>query len=127
VVNNDLSDVTKTKAELLDEFWSVLNAQDEAIRNEFLRLKAESEKRGLSRLSARKGVRQLVQNLPRGVKDTLKGSRLLRTVSEAVVGHAIAASGDDHGFANLAELCGVMEDLVGGVEPFVKKHSLVEA
>jgi glycosyltransferase involved in cell wall biosynthesis len=119
IVEDDLSDVTRTRDELLREFWEVLNRQDEAVRREFMTLKSKYEKHFLSALRGR-GVRKLVQNLPRGMKDSLKGSKLLRKASELVVGHTIAATGDEHGFHNVADLCQVMEQLTGGDETFMR-------
>ena len=120
IVEDDLSDITRSKEELLTEFWSVLNQQDDAVRHAFATLKNGYAKPGLKVTPGRRGVRRLVQTLPRGVKEALKGSRLLRQASEAVMGHTIALAGDQHGFANLAELCVQMERLIGGDEPFVQ-------
>jgi glycosyltransferase involved in cell wall biosynthesis len=121
IVEDDLSDITKAKPELLEEFWAVLGAQSGEVRAAFELLQRDYEKRGSATLAASGGVRRLVRTLPRGVKEALKGSRLVRQASEAVLGHAIALAGDKHGFANIAELCERMEALIGGEEPFVRE------
>jgi len=64
-------------------------------------------------------ARDLVQNLPRGMKDAIKASQLFRRAARTFVGTTIAVSGDDQGFSNLAELCARMESIVGGEEPFM--------
>jgi glycosyltransferase involved in cell wall biosynthesis len=120
IVEDDLSDITKTKPELLDEFWAVLGRQSDEVRGGFERLKLQYEKRGFSALSRHGGARRVAQALPRGMKEALKGSRLLRKAAEVVLGHRIALAGDKYGFSNLAELCQVMDELVGGDEPFVR-------
>ena len=121
IIEDDLSDVTKTRKELLNEFQMALQEQPEAIRRGFLRLKGRYERYGASILSGRRGLRQIAQNLPRGVKEAVKSSRLVRKASEALLGHTIAAAGKAHGFGNVAELCQVMENVIGGEERFVRR------
>ena len=97
-----------------------VDAQDQAVRERFERLK---RRRGGALHQGSGLVRKLFTSLPRPVKDAIKASRMVRKAAETFTGRRIAVSGDDHGFANLEELCATLETLTGGQEPFMKLPS----
>lgn len=119
IVSDDLSDVVRSKAELLQELDAALSAQNTSIQQEFKRLKDESQRRRRSLRPRASMARDLAENLPRGFKEAIKASRLVRRAARAFAGTTIAVSGDDQGFSNLAELCERMETIVAGDEPFM--------